>query len=50
LNTATDENAAQENHDRGDGGGHEQKYQLLAVQLYFVKRVVLGVGWHVRRF
>ena len=49
LDAAADEHAAQENHDRHDRRGHEQEHQLLAVQLDFVKGVVLGVGGHNRR-
>ena len=46
AHAAPDENAAQKNHDRHDRGGHEQKHQLLPVQLDFVKALVLILVRH----
>ncbi len=37
---AADEHAAQEDHDRHDGGRHEEEHELLAAQLNLVKPVV----------
>ena len=41
ADAAPDKHPAQENHDGDDRRGHEQKDQLLSVQLNLVKAVVL---------
>ena len=46
---AAHEHAAEKNRNRYDRRGHEKKHQLLAVQLDFVKAVVLSLGSHNHR-
>ena len=46
AHAAANQHAAQEDHDRHHGDGHEQKDQLLAVELYLVESVVGGCGCH----
>ena len=40
THTAANHHAAQKNHDGDDGRGHEQKDQLLSIQLYLVKAFI----------
>src|SRR5262249_41520342 len=48
AHAAADQHAEQENRHRHHGGGHEEKHQLLAVQLDLVEAVVLNLVSHVR--
>jgi hypothetical protein len=48
---AAHEHAQQKNDDRDDGASHEQENELLSVQLYFVKALVVrGRGHFTGRF
>src|SRR2546423_1844136 len=44
AHAAADEHATQKDDHRHDRGSHEEKYQLLSIQLDFVKAVILGMS------
>jgi len=49
ADASSHQDAAKKDHDRHDRGGHEEKDQLLTVQLDFVKAFVLNLVSHNRR-